>query len=466
MNLLKSLATTVEVLGGRAYLVGGAVRDEILGLIPKDIDVEVFGIPEYYLAEALKTFAEKQGLKFSEVGKSFRVYKVGELDISLPRRDRKVGNGHRGFEVEADAFMSTIDAARRRDFTINALMKDLKTGEIVDHFGGLKDLETGYIRAVDAHAFEEDPLRVLRGIQFAARFDFHILPATLDLMRKPDLSELPSERLFTEFEKLLLKAYKPSLGLRYILTLPNLTKLFPMLSTLVSNPEDPIWHGEPNTFAHTLMVVDEAAKLLHGLSNAETLTVMLAALCHDLGKPDTTVVYEDGRCSAHGHAEAGLKPATELLDLLGVHTVDGFDVRGTVLSLVENHLFPPQIILTYDKDNSVNIARAVRRMAQKVRLDLLAKVSLADLLGRGTSEDVKAENRRTIERFEQHTVAANVSNKKTEPILMGRHLLERGMMPGVEMGKILKTVFDAQLDGMVKTLEDAFNLVGDLCQEN
>lgn len=463
-QLLQRLGLLVRNAGGRAFLVGGAVRDELMGLSLKDFDVEVFGLSVEDLENVLGQFAAFSGLKLSKVGKSFQVFKVGEFDVSLPRRDRKVGAGHTGFEVEADPNMTLKEAASRRDFTVNALMRDLSNNEIVDPFGGQMDMKFKVLRAVNENAFVEDPLRVLRGLQFAARFGFEIEHNTLRLMAVPDLRELPAERLLVEFKKLLLKADRPSLGLRNALKLPNFMRLFPMVQDLVGNPEDPVWHGEPDTFAHTMLALDEAAKLVKGfgLERAEALAVMVAVLAHDFGKPETTECNE-GRCSAHGHAKAGVAPTTEFLDLLGIFTVDGFDVRKTVLALVENHLFPSQIMTENNKSGDrVLLAKPLRRMAQKVRLDLLGLVSLADLWGRKTSDEVKRQNSRDIALFRAYAMQFGVEDKPLQPILMGRHLLERGFQPGVQMGAVLKQVFEAQLDGRVQILEDAFVMADDL----
>lgn len=463
-DLLKHLGLLVRNAGGRAFLVGGAVRDELLGLEAKDKDVEVFGLTVVDLEKVLMVFSEQTGLKLSKVGKSFQVFKVGEFDVSLPRRDRKVGAGHTGFVVEADPSMTLKEAASRRDFTVNALMRDLSNGEIVDPFGGQMDMKFRVLRAVDPRVFEEDPLRVLRGLQFAARFEFEIDPLTLRLMAVPDLTELPAERLFVEFEKLLLKAARPSVGLRNVLKLVNFKRAFPMIAELVGNPEDPVWHGEPDTFTHTMLALDEAAKLVKGfgLPRAEALTVMLAVLCHDFGKPETTAC-DAGRCSAHGHAKAGLKPTTEFLDLLDAHTVDGFDVRKTVLALVEHHLFPAQIMTENKKTGDTSLlAKPLRRMAQKVRLDLLSFVSLADLWGRKTSDEVKAQNRKDIGLFRANAILFDVDSEPLQPILMGRHLLDMGFTPGPQMGAVLKQVFEAQLDGVVETLEQAQAMADDL----
>src|ERR1043166_1495587 len=194
------LAEAVREAGGRALLVGGCVRDSLMGAQPKDWDVEVYGLAPERLSEVLDRFGT-----VNVVGEAFTVYKLGsDLDVSLPRRERKSGRGHRAFVIEGDPEMSVVEASRRRDFTINAILKDPLTEEIIDPFDGRRDIEQGVLRAVSADTFVEDSLRVLRAAQFAARFEFRVAPETVELCRAIDLSDLPSERIWGELEKLLL----------------------------------------------------------------------------------------------------------------------------------------------------------------------------------------------------------------------------------------------------------------------
>jgi tRNA nucleotidyltransferase (CCA-adding enzyme) len=459
-ELLQKLADQIHQKGGTLFSVGGSIRDELLGRENKDWDAECFGLLPNELGIELVKFAATHELKLSLVGKSFQVWKLRdnasgeEVDISLPRRDRKVGEGHKGFEVAADPFMSTEDASRRRDFTINAMMRNLNTNELIDHFGGQQDLEDGVIRMVDPNAFREDPLRVLRALQFAARFNFVIDEGTFQEMSKVNLNELPAERIFTELEKALLKSEKPSVFFEEAMELPSLADFFPELFVLKFVPQDPVWHPDGDVFVHTMMVVDEAAKLVKDLSHEEAFTVMFAALVHDLGKAPTTTV-EDGRVRAKGHSEAGLPLAEAVLDRLKIHSMNNFDVRGQVLALVEHHLAPPQLFREMEK-GGLNKGRAFRRLGQKVRLDLLALVSLADMLGRGVIPAEKEKSQETFEWFLE--CARDCKVEKTteiEPILKGRHLIEMGMKPGPEMGKVLETVFQQQLDGDIVDLEFA-----------
>ena len=479
-EVLKQLAeriTDPEFGNGKVYLVGGAVRDELLGIQNKDFDVEVFEVSEEKLHSVLEGFVwdinaplTKVRYALSTVGKAFQVFKIRdrktgeEIDISLPRRDRKMAAGHRGFEVTADPTMTIKEAASRRDFTINSISKNILTGEIVDPFGGREDLEKGVIRMTNKQVFAEDPLRVLRAVQFAARFEFDIDFNTLTEMCKVDLSELPAERVFTEVEKLLMKAEKPSIGLEWLQAL----NVFPILEALKATEQDAKWHPEGNVFIHTCMVVDEAAKIINDqgsrlaseLSYEEKLTVMLAALCHDFGKPAVSA-REGDRVRAKGHEGAGVEPTKAFLDQLNVHSLNGFDVRGQVLALVENHLSPPQLYTqVFEKKAGVNVGRTLRRLSQKVRLDLLAAVSLADMLGRTVSEDAHVHSKTQIAWFLEEASNLGVEKSPVEPFVKGRDLLQMGMKAGPEMGRLLKDIFQKQIDGELKTVEEAIVFAG------
>jgi tRNA nucleotidyltransferase (CCA-adding enzyme) len=243
-NILK-LAREVRALGGRALLVGGCVRDQLMNRAPKDWDVEVYGVAP----ATLRALLEKLG-RVDAVGEAFTVYKLGaDLDVSLPRRERKTGRGHRGFVIEGDPQMTVEEAARRRDFTINAILQDPLTGEIIDPYGGRADIDRRILRAVAPDTFIEDSLRVLRAAQFAARFEFTVEPNTFELCRSIDLTDLPRERIWGEMEKLLLRARQPSIGLKLMYELGVMRQLFPELQALVGVPQELEWHPEGDAFS-------------------------------------------------------------------------------------------------------------------------------------------------------------------------------------------------------------------------
>ena len=442
------LAEAARAAGGRALLVGGCVRDELMGRQPKDWDVEIYGIDPARLRKMVDRFGP-----VDVVGEAFTVYKIGaHLDISLPRRERKTGRGHRAFIVEGDPTMSLEDATSRRDFTINAMLKDPLTGEVIDPFRGREDLRAQILRAVSPQTFAEDSLRVLRAAQFAARFEFRVEPATVALCRTIDMSDLPAERIWGEMEKLLLRAARPSIGLGWLHALGVVDQLFPELKSLIDVPQDPEWHPEGDVFVHTRLVADRARALVDDLDYPRQVTVMLAALCHDFGKPATTA-FVDGRIRSREHEEAGVDPTTAFLDRLNIHTLDGYDVRAQVIALVRDHLKPGEF---YKNRNEVGDG-AFRRLARKCELDLLYRVAKADSLGRN-AEWLPREKWYTAEAqewFIARAKALEVASQPPAPILLGRHLLELGLEPGPRIGEITKAVYEMQLDGRVTTLEEA-----------
>lgn len=440
------LAKIIKENGGRAMLVGGCVRDELMNIEPKDWDIEVYGIEPARLKELLQQFG-----KVDAVGESFTVYKIGQfLDVSLPRRERKVSRGHKGFIVEGDPKMSFEEAAKRRDFTINAIMKDVLTGEIVDIYSGQNDIELKKIRHIADETFVEDSLRVLRAAQFAARFEFEIEAKTIQLCQTIDLTDLPKERIWGELEKLLLKSAKPSIGLKYFYELKITDQLFPELKSLVGVPQEFEWHPEGDVDVHTILVVDEARKLIDDLPYSKQVTVMLGALCHDLGKPSTTQFF-DGRWRSHGHDEAGIEPTISFLDKLGIYTLDGYDVREQIIQLVRYHLTPGMFFKNKPG------AGAFRRLARKVEPDLLYRVAKADALGRNPDWIPKEKwfKAEAQEWFIEKVRELKVETRAPEQILLGRHLIELGLTPSKFFGDITKAVFELQLDGKVTNLEEA-----------
>jgi len=442
------LAQAVHMEGGRALLVGGCVRDFVLGLEPKDWDTEVYGVEPARLRELLDRFGP-----VNVVGESFTVYKLGSnLDVSLPRRERKTGRGHRGFVIEGDPWMTIEEAARRRDFTINAILMDPLTREIIDPFNGSGDIRHKILRAVSRETFAEDSLRCLRAAQFAARFEFVIEKETVELCRAIDLTDLPEERIWGEMEKLLLRARYPSIGLRWLIELGAAAQLFPEIAALVGVPQDEEWHPEGPVEVHTGLVLDRAHELIGNLPYAKQVTVMLAALCHDFGKPATTC-FVDGRWRSRGHDEAGVHPTEHFLDRLKIYTLDGYDVRAQTIALVREHLKPGEF---YHKREVVGDG-AFRRLARRCELDLLYRVAKADTLGRNADwvPREKWYDSEAQEWFIARVRELEVEQRAPARILMGRHLLEMGLKPSPLVGRITDAVYEMQLDGQIRTLEEA-----------
>jgi tRNA nucleotidyltransferase (CCA-adding enzyme) len=440
LETARAIAAAVADSGGRAWIVGGFVRDVLLGLDPKDLDLEIFGIAATDLPALLARFGQVE-----PVGQSFPVFKVGAVDVALPRRESKTGRGHRGFTVEGDPFMSFADAARRRDFTINAIGLDPLTGEHADPFGGRADLDARRLRVVDSARFGDDSLRVLRAVQFVARFGLHVDPETEALLAGIALDDLPAERIWGEIEKLLLRAAAPSAGLTLALNLQVIARLFPELLALVGCPQEPEWHPEGDVWVHTLMVVDQARTRIDDLPRAGQIAVMLGALCHDLGKPATTAVI-DGRIRSLGHEEAGVAPATALLDRLNLNAIDGIDVRREVLAITAHHLKPGAWYKVRDEVGD----GAFRRLALKLNMEWLARVAKSDCLGRTGPFDCTA-----MDWFVDKARRLGVEHQPPKPLLLGRHLIDLGIEPGPAMGVLLKQIYERQLDGEVTTVDEA-----------
>jgi tRNA nucleotidyltransferase (CCA-adding enzyme) len=438
-ELAVRIARAVRDAGGRAFLVGGWVRDELAGRTPKDLDLEVFGIESGRLRALLDPFG-----RVDTVGESFAVHKIEGIDVSLPRRESKTGRGHKGFAVEGDPSLSFEEAARRRDFTINAISRDPLSDEVIDPFHGREDLSARRLRVVDPRTFGDDSLRVLRAVQFAARFELEVEDDTKTLLRSIPLDDLPPERVWSEVEKLLLVAERPSIGLALALELDVVSRLWPEMAPLVGCPQDPEWHPEGDVWVHTLMVVDQARQRTAGLERGPAAAMMLGAICHDLGKPMTTA-FIDGHVRSLGHEVAGLLPATRLLDRLNVHTLDGFDVRRAVLGLVAHHMAPS----AFRKSPTAVGDGAFRRLAQKVDLELLARFCAADCRGRTGDFDCSA-----MDWFLDRARRLGIEHAPPKPLVLGRHLLDLGVPSGPAMGALLKKIYEKQLDGEVTTLDE------------
>ena len=443
-----ALASAIRAEGGRALLVGGCVRDELMGNEVKDWDLEVYQLAPERLRELLDKFGT-----VNVVGEAFTVYKLDhDLDVSIPRRERKAGRGHKAFVIEGEPWMSFEDAARRRDFTVNAILKDPLTEEVIDPFDGRGDVQRKLLRAVSIDTFGEDSLRVLRAAQFASRFNFDIDSKTVALCRTIDLTDLPSERIWGEMEKLLMRSTRPSLGLRWLQELAVSSQLFPEIEALISVPQDPVWHPEGDVFVHTQLVTDRARELIEDLKYPKQVTVMLAALAHDFGKPATTE-FTENHWRSRGHEEAGVEPTNSFLDRLNLHTIDGYDVRAQVIALVKEHLKPGEF---YKKRDEIGEG-AFRRLARRCEPDLLYRVAKADSLGRN-ADWVPRENwydSEAQEWFIERARELEVEQTPPAPILLGRHLLDLGLTPGPRLGQIIRVIYEMQLDGHISTLEDA-----------
>jgi tRNA nucleotidyltransferase (CCA-adding enzyme) len=448
MNLpeeLIQLLRTVPALA-RAYLVGGCVRDALLGIAQKDFDLEVYGVDYETLARQLRPHG-----RVDLVGKSFGVIKFtgasgGQWDFSLPRRDSKLAAGHKGFEITVDPDIDPREAASRRDFTINAVAFDPRTGEYLDFFGGREDLNQRVLRHTSA-AFVEDPLRVLRGMQFAARFDLMPAPETIALCHSilPTFPELAVERVGMEWVKWAALSRRPSAGLRF-LQATGWLQHFPEIAALDGTPQGPEWHPEGDVFVHTCHCCDALAELSEWRA-ADELTrrvLMFAVLAHDFAKPQTTHKAErDGRMRivSPGHEEQGGPLAEAFLTRIDAPN----EIKERVVPLVQHHLAHLQTVSD----------RAVRRLANALQPATIAElcvVMTADHFGRPPKPKTIPAG---VTLLRAKAAELSLRDAAPKPLLQGRHLIARGMKPGAAFGVLLEKAFEAQLEGNFTDLEGA-----------
>lgn len=437
---LAAVANRVDRYGWRVLAVGGWVRDRVIGALSKDLDVEVYGtytIPE--LVQVLSALG-----KVDLVGRSFGVLKLRidgiDLDVSTPRRENKAGRGHKGFLVEPDPTMTPMEAAARRDFTMNAMAFDPLSGEVLDFFGGREDLRRGVLRHVGP-AFAEDPLRVLRGFQFCGRFGLAAAPETVSLCRalREEYETLPKERIWMEWEKWARKSTQPSKGLAFLVQ-TGWIGFYPELQALIGLEQDPVWHPEGSVWEHTKRAVDAMAAICEreGIAGEDRAILVFAALCHDLGKPAVTQV-RDGKVVSPGHDKAGEAPTRSLLARIGAPRA----LVERVVPMVATHMRH----LGYRTDRARK-ERFVRRLAVDLRPATIAEWALvveADHSARPPLAGGLPEAAAEIVRLAEELAVRDAAPK---PILMGRHLIEEmGWKPGPHFRPILEAAYQAQLDG-------------------
>ena len=419
LEAARLIAEKAAAYGGKVYFVGGFVRDGILGRENKDIDIEIHGLPKETIGEILDSVGERL-----EYGKSFGIFGLRglDIDIALPRNS----------QTGTDPFMGTYEAARHRDLTINSLMKDVLTGGIIDNFGGLADIRAGIIRHVDAVTFAEDPLRVLRAAQFAARFGFDIASETVTLCRDTDISAVSPERVMIETEKALMKSPKPSVYFEQLRRMGHLDIWYPELKALIGVQQNREHHLEGDAWTHTMLVIDEAAKRREKVRYP--LGFMMSALCHDFGKAICTTVDEDGTIHSYGH------------ETFGVPVVQGFLERITtemklikyVLNMTELHMEPNIMARAKSKMKKTN--KLFDRSEEP--FDLI-QLSVCDGLGKlPKCSDTEEFLMQRYEKFRQIMA---------RPYVMGRDLVEAGLAPSGDFAEILRYAHKLRLAGLDKS---------------
>ena len=479
-QIVETISKKLREHDAKAIVAGGSVRDHFLKLPIKDYDIEVYDLSS--LAELEKILSGFGSV--NHVGKSFGVlkftYEGEEYDFSFPRRESKVGKGHKGFDVQMDSTLDFKTAAMRRDFTINAMGYDIEEKRFLDPFDAQSDIDAKILGHIDDASFIEDPLRVYRAVQFCARFGFSLAEETKVLCQQMTeegmLEELPKERVYAEFKKLLLKAEKPSVGFELMKEL-GVLRYFPELEAIIGVPQDPRYHPEGDVWTHTMLSIDAMASMLNREQGAgsraqwdekEKLKLLFAELCHDFGKPLTTTVEGGGSreeradidvskemqtdtlhsVRAIGHEAAGIEPTRSFMYRL----TEEHDFIESILPLVAQHLKPSQFYKQGAK------AAAIRRLATKVNIEELALVAKADFLGRTTGEagtGVYEAGEWLLEKAK----GLKVQNRPMEHFLQGRDLIALGMEPLPRFGEILDEVYGLQLDGVIASREEALEYV-------
>ena len=429
IEMARKIAEGADALGGCAYFVGGYVRDMIMGDVGKDIDIEIHGLTPTELKSLLDSLGERM-----DIGESFGIFGLHgySLDIAMPRRESCRGQGHRDFDIFVDPHIGTPGAAKRRDFTVNAMMQNLLTGEIIDHYGGREDLKAGIIRHVDDASFAEDPLRVLRGAQFAARFEFKIAEETIELCKKMDLSSLPKERILGETQKALLKAKRPSIFFETLREMDQLDIWFPELGSLIGIEQNKKYHTEGDVWVHTMMVLDEAAKLRDYSNN--TLGFMLSALCHDFGKAIATEVI-DGEIHAYDHETKGLLIVKSFMNRI----TNEVNLTKYVLNMTEYHMKPNVLAGVGSSIKSTN-----KLFDASVDPEGLICLAIADGLGKTSPKEYVSHNDFFRERL------ATYREYMARPYVMGKDLIDAGLAPSKSFSQYLEYAHKLRLAGVDK----------------
>ena len=496
---IKSLCQLFQGLGGRALLVGGSVRDAVISqevpeleLTSKDFDLEIYGIAPEDLRRILDITFGEHNVRLE--GEAFQVYKVailgvkGLVDISIPRIDNKIsldssGRG-RGFVIEGDPTMNIVEAASRRDLVFNSLAYDPLTRVTYDPFGAVESIRNRTIEVTDPETFVEDPLRVLRVMQFSSRFGFKVSEEATLLCRAMVeaglLDKLPKERITEEFVKLFTKGIKPSIGLEFIREIGLVERWYPELHALIGCEQDPDWHPEGDVWSHTMQTVDAASKIAdrENLDDKDRLVLCLAALGHDFGKPTTTTCrISDRRLISHGHESAGVSPMEEFFEHF---SYAGFSkqIRRQVYPLISHHLSPKfywqQENPRSDSQKPVDMRKAVRRLKYELEEEgtsvyMLALLAEADQRGRNGegSFPLEADAVEDLNEWKSWLLDKDASIAETESrpgaLVSGEEVKQAlNLKQGPEVGAVLRAIVEAQLLGVVATKEDAFAMMPQL----
>ena len=389
-NKIKEIANKIKNAGGNLYLVGGAVRDKILEKKVVDCDYCLTGLSSYEF-ERLFPNAHIRG-------KSFPVYDIENCEFALARKERKLKEGHKGFEINANKEITIEEDLARRDITINSIAEEVLTGKIIDPFNGIADIKNKIIRKT-TDAFNEDPLRVYRVARFASTLEFNVEKETLKAMEslKHELTTLSKERVFTELKK-ALGSNKPSIFFNVLRQANVLDVHFKEIYNLIGKIQPEKYHPEGDSYNHTMIVVDNSSQL------TDDLQIKFACLVHDLGKGNTP---ENILPHHYGHEERGVVLVNELGKRLGIpnnwikcgktacklHMKAGIFEKMTPSKQVELIEMASKSILGLDGLKIVVMCDKARNgIFPKVNFDKIGKEMLNNITGDYIKEKYKIED--------------------------------------------------------------------------
>lgn len=426
--LAHSVFQSIENKGGKVYIVGGTVRDYLLGYKNSyDVDVEVYHLEYDELKKVLMKFG-----KVNTYGKSFAIMSLDCLkgyDFALPRKEEKTGVKHQDFHIIIDKDLSIDKAILRRDVTMNALMYDYFKDEIIDLCGGIEDISQGIVRMVNPNTFQEDPLRILRIAQFISRFEMKVEDDTLNhcktMVKEGMLDYLSIERIYEEYKKILMSNH-PSLGFEFLKEIKALPKY---LSDLIECDQRRDFHPEGSVWNHTMLVLDLAALCKDKTDEPESF--MWACLLHDIGKP--LVTTETG--SAPGHNASGVEVFKD------VDLISSKKMRAYIETMIYYHMH--LMNMAKKKSSDVKYLRLLKLIDKKISISDLMFISVCDKLGRG-----RLASSQYNDFLEYMNDKINRLGKKAiEPMITGQDLINAGFKNYLSFGELLDKAYDMQLQG-------------------
>lgn len=440
LKKLMRIANDIHLEGGDVYFVGGYVRDKLLGLDNKDIDVEIHNIS----VDKVKRILSRYG-SVDIVGASFGVLMLKGLDIdfAFPRTESRTGNKHTDFEILVNPYLGLEEASKRRDFTMNSIMQNVITGEYVDLHGGIADINKKIIKYVDKETFVEDALRPLRACQFASRLGFKVDDSVVDISKDLKYTSLSSERIMVELDKALLKSSKPSIALNYLLEMGILDQIIPELTLLKGCEQNKEHHPEGDVWNHTMLVVDKGASLKHKTNNPRFF--MYACLLHDIGKPATTKPDENGIIRSIDHENVGADISNEILKRLTTEK----DIANYVRKLTKYHMTAHKLLELKDYK--------IKKIMLDCDINDLLILNTCDISGREESESSRERLTKVKSKFEKVSKLSVGDFGKINPYIQGRDLIDLGLNPSKEFGNILNNAFELQLQG--KSKEELLDII-------